>query len=126
MILTYYEKEGSYRTQKVKRPYTTKEGEKVYSKGELEIANFLHEQDIPYHYECKRVIEGKNWFPDFYLWKQDVYIEYEGMADDLQSRKRYAAKYMVFKNNGYKVIYIYQSDLGKIGEVILRKLEEYS
>lgn len=124
MIYILGQEQPEKRYKEAKRKYVTKEREKVFSKGELEIADFLHDHEIGYHYESQRVIEGQQWFPDFYLYKQDVYIEFEGMIDEEASRKRYAARYMAFKNAGYEVIQLYPSQQGRLGEVILEKLKE--
>jgi hypothetical protein len=122
MIQTLYKKERRFK--EAKRPYRTKEGEKVYSRGELEIANFLHDNGIGYHYEPSRIIDGREWVPDFYLYALDVYIEFQGMVSLEKSRKRYAARYMAFKNHGELVIYLYPSELGRLGAALCYKYEQ--
>ena len=122
MLQHFYEPEKRYKEKE--RPYKTKEGEAVFSRGELKIANFLHDEGIDYHYEPKREIEGRMWCPDFYLWKLDVYIEFQGMADDEQAKKHYAVRYMAMKNAGFRVIYLYESQRSRLGKIITEKLQE--
>lgn len=98
-----------------KRKYKTFEGEDVYSKGELTIANYLHEHGIDYHYEPVRYIDRRKWVPDFHLWKEDVYIEYLGMAGDETYDRLTRVKMGYYYGAGYKVIYIYPSEIGRVG-----------
>ncbi|MGI6008846.1 MAG: UvrD-helicase domain-containing protein [Methanomethylophilus sp.] len=65
-------------------PLLTAAGEKVKSRGELEIADFLHSKGIPYRYEENykedlRDREHGQYKPDFHLSGTDIYIEYFGI-----------------------------------------------
>ena len=63
---------------------TTLKGEIVKSYGELDIANFLFQNQIPYEYEASykfdtNTEEYGQYHPDFYLPDYDLYIEYFGI-----------------------------------------------
>ena len=66
---------------------TTLKGEIVKSYGELEIANYLFSNNIEYEYEKEYKYETINkeyqqYYPDFYLPKYDIYIEYFGIDEN--------------------------------------------
>lgn len=100
------------------RKYKTLEGEKVYSMGELAIANYLHEHGVDYHYEPVRTIDRRKWVPDFYLWKDDVYIEFLGLAGNEDYDRMTRVKMGYYYGEGYKVIYIYPSEIGRLGNAL--------
>lgn len=90
----------------VKFPYTTmKEGEHVRSKSESLIAIYLYINHIPYHYEEKLLVGGKNVYPDFTIRHpitgETFYWEHFGMMDNedyAQSCRRKINSYMA---NGF-------------------------
>ena len=62
----------------------TLNGEAVKSYGELDIANFLYQNQIRYEYEASYKFDTNNeeygqYHPDFYLPDYDIYIEYFGI-----------------------------------------------
>ena len=66
---------------------TTLKGEIVKGYGELEIANYLFSNNIEYEYEKEYKYETINkeyqqYYPDFYLPKYDIYIEYFGIDEN--------------------------------------------
>jgi len=65
-------------------PPVTLNGEKVKSYGELDIANYLYQNQIRYEYEASykfdtNTAEYGQYHPDFYLPDYDIYIEYFGI-----------------------------------------------
>ncbi len=65
-------------------PPVTLNGEKVKSCGELDIANYLYQNQIRYEYEASykfdtNTAEYGQYHPDFYLPDYDIYIEYFGI-----------------------------------------------
>lgn len=65
-------------------PPTTINHETVKSYGEMDIANFLAQNNVQYIYECPyefdtRTSEHEQYHPDFYLPDYDIYIEYFGV-----------------------------------------------
>jgi DNA helicase-4 len=71
-------------------------GEYVKSHGERIIANFLFEHDIPYRYEQNHWWNGRNYRPDFTIYRtpnSGVIIEYFGLKgapdyDEMSAKKR--------------------------------------
>ena len=64
--------------------FRTLSGEKVRGYQELQIANFLHVNQIPYEYEKqyvtkRRIDVGFDYRPDFHLTDSDIYIEHYGV-----------------------------------------------
>jgi DNA helicase IV len=73
----------------------TIKGERVKSLAELQIANFLYIHGIEYQYEMKyknrtATKEFKQYQPDFYLPKYDIYIEHFGV--DKENRAKWLKK----------------------------------
>jgi DNA helicase IV len=62
-------------------------GDRVKSKGEKIIADFLFEHDIPYIYERVEYWSGHNYRPDFVLYEHDVVIEFWGI-DEKDNKKQ--------------------------------------
>ncbi|MCR5799211.1 MAG: UvrD-helicase domain-containing protein [Lachnospiraceae bacterium] len=67
-------------------PPLTLAGEQVKSYGEMEIANFLFISGIEYQYEKEYEIDTRTdknyqYYPDFYLPEQKIYIEYFGIDE---------------------------------------------
>lgn len=65
-------------------PPTTMSNETVKSYGEMEIANFLAQNNVAYIYECPYKVDTRTgaygqYIPDFYLPEYDIYIEYFGV-----------------------------------------------
>jgi len=65
-------------------PPTTLKNERVKSYGELDIANFLSQNSIAYEYEAAyfidtRTSDYKQYHPDFFLPKYNIYVEYFGI-----------------------------------------------
>lgn len=65
-------------------PPTTINHETVKSYGEMDIANFLAQNNVQYIYECPyefdtRTSEQEQYHPDFYLPDYNIYIEYFGI-----------------------------------------------
>lgn len=115
----------------------TVRGDEVKSDGEKQIADFLNRNGIRYKYE--QLIETGIWIfteklsrPDFYLLDYDVYIEYWGMVDVEDGRKR--AEYVrsmkwkmrQYHELGIKFISIYPKNLRNLDWVFRTKFREVS
>lgn len=90
--------------------YLTDNGERVRSKSELNIANMLYKQGIPYKYECPlRLSNGKIIHPDFTVLdvrrRKEIYWEHRGMMDD-----RIYLKHAVERVKAYGKSGIYAGD----------------
>jgi len=58
------------------KPYVTLKGDKVRSKSERYIADWLYRHNIDYIYEPETLIKDFEFHPDFYVPDADVYIEH--------------------------------------------------
>jgi len=79
------DKENKLRIKARTKIYKTINGEFVKSKGEVEIANYLYRNGIPYTYEKVYpfyVGNLRSYAPDFtiYLDEKDIYVEFYGLA----------------------------------------------
>ncbi len=70
--------ENSYQSSIPKdgRHYTSLNGEKVWSKSEQYIADWLYRHNIPYQYEPLLNVKDFDFHPDFYIPDANVYIEH--------------------------------------------------
>lgn len=78
-----YEQSNEYPEYKIN---PTLKGDMVRSKAERDIANYLFQHQIPYRYECKLIIDGIAYYPDFTIHHPTktkiIYWEHFGLMDD--------------------------------------------
>ncbi len=103
-------------------PSTTLQNEKVKSRSEAKIANYLSQNNIDYRYE-KQIHMKVKWAhkryrnkfkPDFYLPKYDVYIEYFGLWEQPKYQKKARQKMAIYHSNRIKLIPIFPNTLKNI------------
>lgn len=108
----------------------TLRGETVKSIAERRIADYLEKNNIKYVYEHKprgRFLYG---LPDFYLPHYDVYVEYWGLvnADDKRKRKEYERnmrrKMAIYHENNIKFISIYPDNLENLDWIFRTKFKK--
>jgi hypothetical protein len=109
---------------------TTIYGEQVKSIGEKTIADYLCGKGIRYYYESPAYTLDRQFIskPDFYLPDYDVYLEYWGMLEVANPRKR--AEYVESMNwkldkyarNNIKIISLYQEDLDDLNKTLHGRL----
>jgi len=110
-------------------------GEKVKSKAEKIIADYLLKQNIRYQYEKVAKSHGlifskKISKPDFYLPDYNTYIEYWGLikADNKKKRSEYERnmkwKMRQYHHNRIKFISIYPDNLSNLDWIFKKKLEK--
>jgi len=113
-------------------PQLTINGETVKSGGERLIADYFHEHDIKYEYE-KPANDSSNRRisrPDFYLPEYDVYVEYWGMvnAEERRKRQEYVRgmewKMARYSENGLRFISIYPEDLGDLDSIFKAEMKK--
>ncbi len=88
--------------------YETDRKERVRSKSELNIANALAKNKIPYKYECPFVLKnGKVIYPDFTVLdvkeRKEMYWEHRGMMDDVDYARHAVARNKTYLVNGVVV-----------------------
>ena len=84
----------------------TDRGEKVRSKSEMIIANYLNKENIPYRYEYPVRLRGMGTvYPDFTVLnirlRKEYYWEHFGMMDDPEYADKAVRKLSTFNSNGY-------------------------
>ena len=83
----------------------TEKGERVRSKSEKIIADYLYHNGIEYKYECPLYLDGHGIvYPDFTLLSQksgkEIYFEHLGMMDDPKYARRNVRKIQTYEENG--------------------------
>lgn len=83
----------------------------VQSKGERQIADWLHAHGIEYRYDDKfQIIQGFAVRPDFYLPRFDLYIEYWGL-DTTDYKIGMLHKQKLYQQQGKRLLSLYPADL---------------
>jgi hypothetical protein len=104
--------------------FKTKQHFLVRSKGEQQIANFLHDNKIQSQYEAKTLIfekEGIICIPDFYLPKYKTYIEFYGGFPKAWKKK--VLKNRLYKKYKIPCIFITPAELRNLDYYLIRKLK---
>jgi len=122
--------ESEYGTRSV-----TLTGERVRSKAEQKVADYLTSQGIPYQYEKTArtngiILKEKISKPDFFLPDYGIYIEYWGLlhADDARTRKGYKRgmrwKTAQYRKNKIRFISLYPDNLDNLDWVFRTRFRE--
>lgn len=88
--------------------YCTEKGELVRSKSELNIANALYRNRIPYKYECPlKLKDGSVIYPDFTvldaLRRKVLYWEHRGMMDDREYARHAVVRIREYEKNNIRL-----------------------
>lgn len=102
------------------RPYPTRDGLWVASKGERAIADWLAREGVAYAYEPE-LAGGLT--PDFHVEGTDTVIEYWGLVGDPDYEERMAEKIEQYEDHGYEVVSVFPSHLDRVGEVLEVELD---
>jgi len=117
-------------------PSVTLSGQKVRSKGEKIIADYLTYHGIAYYYEAQAM--SNDWFifkqkiskPDFFLPHYNLVIEYWGLVDspDTRTRNEYVRsmrwKMAQYRRNNIRFVSIYPSNMRNLDYFFRRKFRE--
>ncbi len=106
------------------------------TEGETVVKNALRDLDIRYvpEYIIDGLVDDTKTYrlADFYLPKEDIYIEFNGsgelIEDPVQKEehvKRYAEKRRVYKKNGFRLIEIYPTQLGACQKVLSEAISQW-
>lgn len=113
--------------------YYTVKGERVRSKSELIIADFLEREGIPYYYE--RPLYLKNYgvvYPDFTVLnvrnRKEFYWEHFGMMDEPEYAEKAIQKIMTYEQHNYftgeNLIFTYETRKTVLNQKILKMMVE--
>ncbi len=86
----------------------TEKGERVRSKSEKIIADYLYRNGVEYKYECPIYLKGIGWvYPDFTILSKktgkEIYLEHFGMMDDPIYARKAVNKLLSYEENGIYV-----------------------
>lgn len=103
--------------------YKTIDGHYVRSRGEVMIADFLFRNKIRFVYEKRVCKNGEEYYPDFFLPDQSIYIEYWGSEDknymNLKQKKK-----EFYRVNKLLLIQIDNQDMPNLSDQLEKKLEK--
>lgn len=102
---------------------STKKGEKVQSRGEVRIVDWLFEHNIEYEYDEEREIASEIIRPDFYLPEKNVVIEYWGIMTDSKYKRKREWKENLYRAAGMTLISIEPKDMEDIDNILSSNLE---
>lgn len=115
----------------------TLQGERVKSKAEKMIADYFYRNNIRYEYD--KVAKTNAWIfkekisrPDFYLPNYDVYVEYWGMIDVADKRKKSEYqrnmrwKMAQYHQNNIRFVSLYPSNLENLDWIFRAKFKAAS
>lgn len=79
-------------------------GDRVRSKSELNIANHLFRNNIPYKYECPLMVGGRLLYPDFTVLdvkrRKEIYWEHRGMMDEKDYSREAVSRVRMYAKSG--------------------------
>ena len=103
--------------------FKTRQGFKVRSRGEQQVADFLFKNKISSQYESKTLIfkeEGQICVPDFYLPQYKIYVEFYGGHPKAWKKK--VLKNKLYKKHKIPCIFITPGELGDLGKYLVGEL----
>jgi len=87
------------------------------SEGERRIAQFLTNTGLQYEYERPLLVldrgQSRIWYPDFTLPKESIYLEYFGLAGNVEYDRGIHHKLLTYEENDFSVVAIYPIQLKK-------------
>lgn len=110
--------------QKYKAEFRTKSGHFVRSRAELAIADYLYGEFICFAYERKLPIE-ENIYCDFYIPKIKAYIEFWGLENDENYKKRKAIKQEIYKKYSFNLVEIDDEKLKNLDDFLPNELRKF-
>lgn len=120
-------------SQEIPELYSAR-GERVRSKSELIIADFLEREGIPYRYECPLYLNGfGNIYPDFTVLnvrtRKEMYWEHFGMMDNPTYAEKAIQKIATYEKNQYfqgeRLIFTYETQNIPLNQKTLKMLVEH-
>jgi len=120
----FQEKNNNFR-DKFPATYRTRDGHMVRSRGEVIVDDTLYIYGIIHAYEKKLPID-ENMYCDFFIPKENVYIEYWGMENDPKYVDRKKKKLEIYKKYEFNLIELNDDDIANLDDNLPRKLLKYN
>ena len=118
----YTQKELNQLRYKLKNE--TINGVVIKSRGEKRIGDFLFEHDIDFIYERPFSFKGKKIYPDFYLPKEKLIIEYYGLLGNKEYEEEVKYKQEFYGRNKYLILELTKEDFQTFGADFMEGREE--
>jgi hypothetical protein len=115
----------------IKKPKLTEPGVetsfglKVRSNYEKETAEYFVQNNIEFQYEPLILLHGRQFRPDFYLPKHNLFIEICGYNHMPHYRLRIAKKKQLYSKYGLNSVFIDYDGKGSLSKLIAESLHEY-
>lgn len=107
------------------RRVRTKSGFRVRSNAERLIAEMFDYLELAYYYEEPLVLDRIRLKPDFYLPKENIYVEFWGLTHFPSYNRIKERKQNLYKKHGIRVISLYPRDLGNLKANFLRLYKKF-
>lgn len=114
------------RKKKFEPVIITDSGIKVRSKYEKRCADFLYEQNITFQYEPLILLGSKQYRPDFYLPKFNLFLEICGYGHMPYYTDRVSFKKKVYEEHNMKAIFIFYNGKGSLEELLREELSKFN
>ena len=113
------------RKRKFEPQLETKSKVRVRSKYEQRCADFLYSNNISFKYEPLIILGSKQYRPDFYLPKYNLFLEICGYTHMPFYRDRTSHKKKLFEENNMKALFIYYNGKGSLEEILKHELNKF-
>lgn len=124
----YNFKNTDYR-KKWSRDYQCADGHYVRSLSEQSIDNWLYNNGYQHSYEKSVYMKTKPdavVLSDFYLPKEDIYIEFWGIENDEQYEKRKQEKIRLYNENNLNRIDLTKEDIKRLDDIMPRLINKFT
>ena len=103
----------------------TTHGHVVRSRAEAMICDWLHHNNIPHICEMGVTIDGRAYYPDFYLPGKNLWIEFaEPMSINPNKAKHDEVKRALYEKAGMNAVWLDDNDIKNIGVILGPRLQE--
>jgi len=113
------------RKKKFEPVLNTKSGIRVRSSYEKTCADFLYSHNISFNYEPLILLGGKQYRPDFYLPKFNLFIEICGYGHMPYYTDRVSFKKKVYAEHNMKALFIFYNGKGSLKNILQEELSKY-
>jgi len=100
----------------------TKSGVKVRSQYEQECVAWFEANAIEFQYEPVMLVGGKQYRPDFYLPKYNLFVEICGYGHMPHYAERQKKKEAAYKRAGLKAVFVHCREKGEVAKLLTKAL----
>jgi len=103
----------------------TKSGHKVRSELERICANALHAAGIEFQYEPLMLLAGRQFRPDFFLPKENLFLEICGYVHMPHYRDRMEEKRQLYRDQGLKALFVTARNPSELRRILPSELAPF-